>query len=125
MGAAFGPSGSEKDPKLVSPGTWGGQGIRLEIGDSDAAFELDCAHGRIGTPMRTDEEGRFVAAGVFVREAPGPIRPGRDPQEQPATYSGSIRDGTMELTIALTDSRETVGAYTLVRGSEGRVRKCR
>jgi hypothetical protein len=37
----------------------------------------------------------------------------------PASYSGSISGDRMLLTIRLTDSNQTIGAFSLTRGSQG------
>jgi len=44
---------------------------------------------------------------------------------QPARYSGWTDGNKMTLTVVLSDTKETVGTFTLVRGQEVRVSKCR
>ena len=105
--------------------TWGGDHIRMETTERGAALEFDCAHGSVEVAIRVDERGRFSAAGTYVREGPGPIRVGFEPSPRPATYSGSVRDSTMILTVRTTDPDEAVGTYSLELGAPGRVRKCR
>ena len=68
--------------------------------------------------------GRFDVIGRHVRETPGPIRLGRTPPPRPARYVGKVTGGEMTLTVTLTDTPEEIGSFTLVRGSEGRIRKC-
>jgi hypothetical protein len=119
-----GPSATP-EPRRVSHGTWGGAGIRIEVTEQGAEVELDCAHGTIRARLDLDSAGDFSAAGVFVREHPGPVREGHEPKEQPATYSGSLREGVLTLRIRVTETGETVGSFSLTHGSEGRVRKCR
>jgi hypothetical protein len=109
----------------VPSGTWGGQGIRIEITEEGGELELDCAHGSIRAGLDLDSAGAFSVDGVFVREHPGPVREGHEPEEQPATYSGSLREGVLTLRIRVTETGETVGSFSLTHGSEGRVRKCR
>jgi hypothetical protein len=104
-------------------GTWGGEHIAMEVTDAGAQIEFDCANGRITEKIAPDADGKFKAKGVYARERPGPTRMGED-NEQPATYSGSIKEKTMTLTIELTRNNETVGTFTLTQGSTGRVRKC-
>jgi hypothetical protein len=116
---------SASSPKRVSHGTWGGQGIRIEVDEPGAEIEFDCARGRIPGPIAIDEKGGFEVQGVLVRESPGPIRVGHEPKEQPARYAGSVEEKTMTLRVMLTDSSETFGTYSLTQGSAGRVRKCR
>ncbi|PYS33373.1 MAG: hypothetical protein DMF75_09520 [Acidobacteria bacterium] len=44
---------------------------------------------------------------------------------EPARYSGWTDGNKMTLTVVLSDTKETVGTFTLVRGQEARVSKCR
>jgi hypothetical protein len=93
--------------------------------EGGATIEYDCAHGKIDEPLIADSEGRFDAKGTHVRESPGPIRVGITPISQSARYTGTIKDQTMTLTVTLTERGQTIGTYTLTRGSEGRIWKCR
>ncbi|HEY6146372.1 MAG TPA: hypothetical protein VIZ69_01690 [Thermoanaerobaculia bacterium] len=113
------------DRRRPPSGRWGGEHVRLDVTETGAQMELDCAHGSIENPITVDETGRFTIRGAFVREHPGPIRPGLERRAQPAVYSGRIDGKTMKLSIELPETGETVGTYSLVHGEEGRVRKCR
>jgi hypothetical protein len=112
------------DPTIVPAGLWGGQHVALEVGAADARLELDCAHGTIDEPLRLDGDGRFDAAGVFVPEHGGPVRPDEPPDRRPARYRGSIDGGRMRLEIALVDTGPPVGRYQLALGRTPRVFKC-
>ncbi|HXM36996.1 MAG TPA: hypothetical protein VN920_17495 [Pyrinomonadaceae bacterium] len=105
-------------------GTWGAQGIAMEVTDNGAEISYDCAHGSITEKIVPDAQGHFSARGLHVREHPGPIRRDEDRRGQPATYRGSVSGDTMTLTVILSDSKETVGAFTLTYGKSGRVRRC-
>ena len=105
-------------------GTWGGPHISMEVTETGAEIEYDCAHGRITEEIVPDRNGNFEVKGIHVREHPGPVREGED-NEQPASYRGSIHDDTMTLTVTLTGKNETLGTFTLEHGSSGRVRKCK
>jgi hypothetical protein len=128
-GGSTSEGGSDRKPpsdsQRVSPGTWGGEHVRLEVTENGAEIEFDCAHGSAETPIRLDAQGRFAVGGAFVRETPGPIRVGFEPKARPASYWGAVHGKTMTLHVRLTDSDETVGTYTLELGSPGRIRKCR
>ncbi len=115
----------EEQTQRVPTGTWGGDHIRLEVTETGAQIEYDCAHGTIEGPMRLDREGRFDLKGAHIRERPGPILLGEAPDSHPARYTGSIKGQTMTLTVNLTETTDTIGAFTLTHGSAGRVRKCR
>lgn len=104
-------------------GQWGGQHISMQVTDTGAKIEYDCAHGRIEEKIIPDGEGKFEAKGVHARERGGPTRQGED-NEQPAVYRGTIKDKTMTLTVELTQNNESAGTFTLTQGSSGRIRKC-
>jgi hypothetical protein len=107
------------------PGTWGATHIRIDVGQRSARIDYDCANGTIDGPLTFDSKGRFTWRGTHHREGPGPIREGQESHGSPATYTGSIKGDTMTLTITLSDTNEVVETYTLKRGSNGRVFKCK
>ncbi|MCA1634525.1 MAG: hypothetical protein LC802_12730 [Acidobacteria bacterium] len=109
----------------VASGVWGGQHIRMNVRADGASVEYDCAHGTIDETLELDNEGRFDAKGTHVREGPGPIRVGKLPRSRPARYTGRVGGDEMSLTLTLTDTSQEIGTYTLTRGSEGFIRKCR
>ena len=111
------------NPRALATGLWGGMHIALEVTDSGAEINYDCAHGSITERIVPDQEGKFIVKGVHVRERPGPIREGED-NSQPAKYVGSIEEDTMTLTVTLAGTGEAVDTFTLTRGKAGRVRKC-
>jgi hypothetical protein len=86
--------------------------------------EFDCAHGNTPSPLMLDDRKAFNASGTFVREHGGPIVVGQVPDSHPAVYFGSVTADTMALTVELTDTREVIGTFTLVRDTPGRVVKC-
>ena len=117
---------SERTNKAsVSEGVWGGAHVRLNVREGGADVEFDCAHGSLGGPISLDAEGRFDVAGTYVREGPGPIRIGREPSARPARYTGRVEGRTMTLRVKFTDGDQASEAFTLTRGSEGRLWKCR
>ncbi|HVF51799.1 MAG TPA: hypothetical protein VNA19_17075 [Pyrinomonadaceae bacterium] len=119
----------KQNPKNTSasatPDTWGGEHIRLVLTEGGAEIEYDCAHGKISEPLVPDAGGRFDVRGTHLRQSPGPIRVGREPVGQPARYTGTIQDRTMTLNVTLDGRTEPLGSFTLTRGSEGRLWKCR
>ena len=110
-------------PDRVASGTWGAQGISMEVSERGASIDYDCAHGTVGEAMMLDGSGLFEARGVHVREHPGPVREGES-NGRPAVYSGKVDGDTMTLTVKLAGADEIVGTYTLVHGKRGRIRKC-
>jgi hypothetical protein len=109
----------------VSAETWGGEHVRIEFNDGEARVEFDCAHGTITDALKTDADGRFTLNGTYVREGPGPVRRNAPRVSQPARYSGTIKGDEMSLTVTLKSSSQEIGSFTLTRGSEGLIRKCR
>ena len=104
-------------------GRWGGQHISMEVAETGAEIDYDCAHGRITEKLAPDRDGKFIVKGVHAKERGGPTRIGEQ-NEEAASYRGSISGDTMTLTVTLTKNNETVGTFTLKHGSTGRVRKC-
>lgn len=104
---------------------WGGDHVRLMVREGGAALEFDCARGVIAETLKTDAEGRFDLPGTFTRQSPGPIRVGLAPAARPARYVGQIEGRTMTFRVKLTDTNQETEVFTLTRGSEGRLWKCR
>jgi len=105
----------------VPEGEWGGDHVLLRVDAAGADFELDCAHGRMESPLRLDVDGRFAVAGVYVAEG-GPTR--EDPDRLPARFSGSTDGRQLSFTVTLSDSGVTLGPLTVVRGRAPRLFKC-
>lgn len=119
---ALGPRGS--DTKRVQAGPWGAVGIAMEVTESGARIEFDCAHGTIGEPIILDSKGRFDIKALHFREHGGPIREGEESKGEPVRYVGQVTGDTMTLTIKSEGSDTAIGSYKLVRGKTGRIRKC-
>jgi hypothetical protein len=109
----------------LQPGTWGGPHIRLSVGPNSATIDYDCANGLINGPLTIDSKGRFTWRGSHNREHAGPVRRDEESNGSPAIYSGWIKGDTMTLTVKLADGNDDVETYTLQRGSDGRVFKCK
>jgi hypothetical protein len=105
-------------------GTWGADGISMEVTDSGTEIRYVCAHGSITEKIVLDCQGHFSVRGRHVRERPGPTRIDEDQNGEPATYRGAVNGDTMNLTVILSNSNETVGTFTLTHGRSGRLRRC-
>src|SRR5262245_8455968 len=114
---------SPTDPSVVGSGTWGGDHVTLTVGNSNAHFEFDCAHGEIPGVL-TAPGGAIASSGTFVREHGSPIRVDEVQDAHPAFYSGNISGTRMQLSIRLTDSGDVMGPFVLTRGASGRIVKC-
>ncbi len=122
--AAYACASAATGPSRLPAGVWGGDHVSMSVADPATHLELDCAHGDIPAAPTVGRQGQFEIAGTYVREHGGPIRQGEIVDSRPAIYSGAIASTTMTLTIRLSDTNETVGTFTLVSGSSGRVFKC-
>ena len=109
--------------KRIPAGVWGGPHINIEVGEKSATIEYDCASGVINGPLVIDGNGNFNLRGTHLRERGGPIRADDDRKGQPAAYSGSIKDNTMTLTLKVGD--EDAETFTLEKGKEGELFKCK
>jgi hypothetical protein len=121
---AFSTAGRPRRMQRVLSGTWGGQHISMEVDGGSASIEYDCARGTIDGPLTLDTKGRFTWRGNHYREHGGPVRRDEPSNSQAAIYKGWIEGDTMTLTVSLENSDESLGTYTLKRGSSGRVFKC-
>ena len=121
--ASYSCGDSTTGPSRLPAGVWGGDHVSMAVGESSTHLELDCAHGDIPAVLTVDRQGQFSVAGTYVREHGGPIRQDEMLDRRPAIYSGVV-GSTMNLTIRLSDTNESVGVFTLVSGSLGRVVKC-
>ena len=108
----------------IATGVWGGQHIKIKVGAKSATIEYDCASGVIDGPLVVDSNGNFKLRGTHHMERGGPVRADEQPRKIPATYTGSIKGKTMTLTLKLADSSEEE-TFTLERGKEGEIFKCR
>ena len=114
----------QKTDRLAN-GVWGGAHIRMEVTDSGADIEYDCAHSTVDEPIVLDSEGNFDVKGKYSPQHGGPIRKDEESNDFIVNYSGHASGKELSLTITNPDKKETIGTFTLSQGSEGRVMKCR
>ena len=102
--------------------TWGGTHIGLVITVTGGTVEYDCAEGEILEPIRITN-GKFNVLGLHYMGMGGPI--GVDKvNPRPARYEGTVKGDEMTMTVTLTDTKEQVGTFKLVRGENPHVVKC-
>jgi hypothetical protein len=123
--AGMGGAATVAQERHVPPGTWGGEHLALTVTDDGATLEFDCAAGKIATPLVTDTDGRIVAAGDYTPEQPGRVRPDEPPASRGAQYTGQLTGDTLVLSVALAESKETLGPFTVVKDAPARLHKCR
>lgn len=124
-GAAARKGESAVTNEKLTSGVWGGAHARMEVVEDGVNFEFDCGTGRINQPVALDGEGRFDLKGTFIVEHAGPIRRDEKENVRPARYSGRVHGETLTLNLTLDGAEEKANTYTLTRGSEGRLMKCR
>jgi len=95
------PSASTISGTPIQNGTWGGNHVRLTETSTSAKFTFECASGQIQGPITVNASGQFSATGIYTLR--GGIQIQGVSQQFPATFSGSVEDGTMDLTVAYTD----------------------
>jgi hypothetical protein len=108
----------------VPVGSWGGEHIALQVTESGATFEIDCAHGTIEGRLSLDPQGRFDNPGSYVRESGGPDREGQRPETHRARFTGWSDGRKMTLKMTLTDTGQTIGEFALAFGAEPQMTKC-
>jgi hypothetical protein len=114
---------SETEMQRIPIGAWGGDHIRLEVGEKSASVEYDCAHGTIEGPLTVDSNGRFSLRGTHTPERGGPIRADEQPRAQPARFVGSVSGNKMTLILKLEGEEEET--FTLEKGKEANLFKCK
>jgi hypothetical protein len=125
-GAAYSVSGGKpRKVQTIPAGIWGGPSIKIEVSGNNATVEYDCAHGTITGPLKLDRNGKFSFPGTHVGERGGPIRINEVRQGRPVRFTGWTDGKKMTLTVTLVDDNQDIGTFTLVRGQESRLRKCR
>jgi len=124
-GAAETKGGRAVAGEKLAVGVWGGDHVRMEVVVGGVNFEFDCGAGQTGAPVVPDAEGRFDLKGTFNAQHGGPIRRDEEANARPARYSGRVRGDTLTLTVTLNEPEEDGGTFTLRRGDEGNLTKCR
>ena len=107
----------------IPTGTWGGEHINMKVGAKSATIEYDCATGVIQGPLVVDRDGNFNLRGTHRMQRGGPVRADETANDHPATYTGSIKGNTMTLNLKLSDS--DVETFTLEKGKEGELVRCK
>ena len=117
--------GRKQGTAPLPPGLWGGEHIRLEVSEGGATVEYDCAHGTLDARIVVDRRGHFRASGRHFEEHGGPVRQDESLQSYTVSYAGRVKGGVMRLTVARADTGARVGTFTLARGREPVIVKCR
>ena len=93
-------------------GVWGGDHIRVEVSDLQVRVTGLCFSGVTEQTVHLDSNGRFDLVGeIFTFVGPAGL-------SHPARYLGSISGNLMTLVVEQTDSKSSLGPYTLVFGND-------
>jgi hypothetical protein len=109
----------------LEPGVWGGEHIRFEVTERGARIEYDCAHGTVEGRIVVDGRGRFSVYGTHYEEHGGPVREGEGSAGYRVRLSGRVGGSLMKLTVTRAGTRRVVGTFSLARGREAELVKCR
>jgi hypothetical protein len=115
---------SDARTKGLPVGLWGGEHISMQVADQQTTIEYDCAHGTIDQRIALDRRGRFNVSGMQVQERGGPARQDGQPAGYPVRFSGQVNGKTMKLSVRNSVTKELIGVFTLVYGSQPKLRKC-
>jgi hypothetical protein len=118
------PMNGEARPKGLPVGLWGGEHISMQVTDQHTTIEYDCAHGTIDQRIALDRRGRFNVSGMQVQERGGPARQDGQLGGYPVRFSGQVNGKTMKLSVRNSVTKELIGDFTLILGSEPKLRKC-
>jgi len=119
------PITGEARTSRLRVGLWGGEHIRMDVTETGATIEYDCAHGTIEQRITLDRRGWFNVSGKQAAEHGGPVRQNEELAGDPVRFSGQVNGKTMKLTVRNTVTKELVGIFTLVYGADPKLRKCR
>jgi len=111
--------------KGLPVGLWGGEHISMEVTAQGATIEYDCAQATIGQRIALDRRGRFDVSGMQVPEHGGPVRRNEQPTGYPVRFAGQVNGKRMKLSVRNSVTKELVGIFTLVYGSEAKLMKCK
>ena len=118
-------SGPAAPAKAVPNGVWGGEHIRMEVSDSGADIEFDCARGSISQPLQLDDKGRFKVQGIYMAETPAPaaVDGGLPASGVKAIYTGTLSGSSLRLKVSI-EGQNTPRTFDLVQDDQGHLAKC-
>ena len=118
-------SGPAAPTKAVPNGVWGGEHIRMEVNDSGAEIEFDCARGSISQRLELDDKGRFKVQGIYMAETPAPVAVdgGLTASGVKATYTGTLSGSSLRLEVFI-EGQDMPRTFDLVQGDQGHLAKC-
>jgi hypothetical protein len=108
----------------IALGTWGGVNTGAIVSDSGSHFHIGCTYGDVLGIVPLDTSGKFDIAGSYLLRAyPVAVGP-----SMPAQFTGTIRNGTMTLVVAVNDTvahtLSVLGPVTLQYGKTPQMGPC-
>jgi hypothetical protein len=107
----------------LEQGSWGGEGVSLQVKSTGAHLEFDCATGDI-TELPVLDNGKFTANGTVTVGHGGPIFENEQPDVRSATYSGDVSGQHMTLDIAVGGSSPFSLHYELLLNAPPIIHRC-
>jgi hypothetical protein len=101
----------------VIEGTWGAEGVILELDELGGTIGFWCADGTVDEPVTLGGDNDFAVHGEMLI---GPVPRVTDAVE----YRGTVRNDRMDLRIVLVDLGEVFGDYELTRGFQPVIQHC-
>jgi hypothetical protein len=126
--AAIGSNGQAKTSKksnAIPPSQWAGEHVVLEVKEDGAQLDFDCAHGQITGLVLLDRNGKFDVAGTFAPEHAGPMLRDEDNSNASARFTGQVKGEMLLLKVIPAGATQPFGSFTLTKGAEPRLKKCR
>lgn len=109
----------------VTVGTWGGTDLQMDVTPQGATLDFDCAQGTASEPLLLDAGGGFHVKGFFYSQNGGPSKNKPSSRGVDVVYAGKVEGDSMRLEFSLGDSKENLQSFTLTRGKQGNLRRCR
>lgn len=121
IGLFFGCNGEKTFSDLK--GSWGGEHIIMNVTDTNAVIEYDCARGTMNKLIYYNADGDFEATGTHTLES-GMVKAkaGREPLS--VKYSGKVTGNKMEFTVYNIADGEKLASFDLELGKPGYLNKC-
>jgi hypothetical protein len=97
----------------------------MEVSDSGADIEFNCARGTISQRLAVDAQGHFKLQGTYKEETPAPasVDGGSTGSGPTATYTGVLSGSSLRLEVFI-EGQGTPKTFNLVQGDQGHLAKC-
>jgi hypothetical protein len=121
-GAKACPGDVTKTP--LANGKWGGVNIELDVTDSGAQLQFNCAHGNIQGRIMTTPDGRFEATGEVIGYIGVEPPPNWRPIRIPAIYNGTITQNSLSIRITEQLTGKEIATFNLTKDADATFTAC-